>query len=506
MRTHRNVLAVYLVWLAGACSSAEPVNAIVRSNDTCATLGESVCQGDRVVTCELRSQGKVQVETTTCGAEQTCRQGACVDPTDRQRARAKALSEMVTQMQRETALDTMLDYDRIRTEGGLGILKGSDDDLTYLSATWKAFQSIPQGHQGMSLTKGCGTLLPYQSSSRYGVCAQARGEDAIVTVASAGNSPGLTLGDRIVAVDGVRGAAMFDALANKPVCGGSAPSEANRKAAAAASMFGTLSEGASLEVVSASGATRSLQLGPQDKRTISCAEPLGRPVNVVAEARRLPDGTAVIRIPSFVPFDEAFPTDSALIEAYIQRFIARIQVAFDTVKDAPRMIWDIRGNGGGFTLAGIAIASGMPGARPGEQTYCSSRISGSNPPAFQGRYAAYELVPGGAFAYAGKVAVLIDGHNYSAADYFPYLVRNGTSALLVGSPTAGAFGASSGTFTIAESPALNFTYDVNRCVDSKGTALEGRSVEPHVSVTYEPSDLASGRDTVLDTAVRELSK
>jgi C-terminal processing protease CtpA/Prc len=186
--------------------------------------------------------------------------------------------------------------------------------------------------------------------------------------------------------------------------------------------------------------------------------------------------------------------------------IARIQAAFDTVKDAPRLIWDIRGNGGGLTRAGIAIASGMPGARAGALTYCSARVSGSSPPRFEGRYAEYALTPGGAFSYKGKVAVLIDGHDYSAADYFPYLVRNGTDGILVGSPTAGAFGATSGTFSIAESPALEFAYDQNHCLDATGKSLEGRSVQPHRAVEYEPADLASGRDTVLNTAVQELSK
>lgn len=49
--------------------------------------------------------------------------------------------------------------------------------------------------------------------------------------------------------------------------------------------------------------------------------------------------------------------------------------------------------------------------------------------------------------------------------------------------------------------------DENRCASAEDdTPLEGRSIAPHVVVEYEPKDLASGRDTVLEHAVLELSK
>jgi C-terminal processing protease CtpA/Prc len=169
------------------------------------------------------------------------------------------------------------------------------------------------------------------------------------------------------------------------------------------------------------------------------------------------------------------------------------------------MVWDARSNGGGITLVGLAIVAGMPGAQAMGISYCQSRIPGSNPPAFSSQsYAHYQVTPGGPFAYTGKVAVLIDGLDYSAADYFPYAVSQATSALLVGTPTAGAYGASSVEIEFAGPPWLGASLDLNRCVDATGAPLEGRAVEPHLQVEYDPADLAAGVDTVLEAAVAAL--
>ena len=50
------------------------------------------------------------------------------------------------------------------------------------------------------------------------------------------------------------------------------------------------------------------------------------------------------------------PPDEPRIATYRAKFEAKILAAFDAVKSAPAIIWDIRGNGGGLTLVGLGIA------------------------------------------------------------------------------------------------------------------------------------------------------
>ena len=239
-----------------------------------------------------------------------------------------------------------------------------------------------------------------------------------------------------------------------------------------------------------------------------CGDPFSRDMRVPVESELRPDGVGVIRPPGFTDPEQQFPTDPTeeSIAEYRAKFEAKIQAAFDKVKSAPAIVWDIRGNGGGLTLVGLGIASGFPGARADTISYCEGRKPGSDPPAFYAfRGAEYALTPGGRFSYSGKVAVLIDGIDYSAADYFPLAVKTRTNALLVGKPTAGAYGATSKSKMFDGPPQFNVSVDVNRCssVDD-GKPLEGRGVAPHVIVDYDPKDLAAGKDTVLERAILEL--
>lgn len=506
---------VSLVSLFGCSNAAEDTPPPVTSDagttlpSTCSVVGQSVCEGDGVRTCTSVGERLELGPKVACEGETTCREGACRPPTEGQLAHVQGLEDFVSGMRSRTAWHGTLDYDAIAREGRLAIVKGEDTDAVYLGALRRAFLAIPQGHQGLYLKSGCGKVIPFESTSRFGVCGRPYGDSLVVTVAKDGNRLGLKKGDRIVEVDGVAGPRLLEDAALRPTCSASAPSASYRRTSGAASFFGTVPAGAKLVVENPKGERRTLVVPNESDASTSCLEPLGRDTRFVAKSEILADGTAVVRLPSFVPFDVPFPSSGTQedFDAYRVAFQARIQAELDKVKNAPRLIWDLRSNGGGLTQVGLAIASGMPGAKAGPLTHCFSRIAKSAPPRFDSSpYAEYALTPGGDFAYAGKVAVLIDGFDYSAADYFPYVVKNATSALLVGSPTAGAFGASSGNFEVAQSPAVSVTYDVNKCTTMDGTPLEGKSVEPHVFVEYDPASLAEGRDAVLEKAVETLKK
>jgi carboxyl-terminal processing protease len=248
-------------------------------------------------------------------------------------------------------------------------------------------------------------------------------------------------------------------------------------------------------------------LGTGASGALDCTDPFSRTI-VPAESEIRSDGVGVIRLPGFLDPQQQFPTNATeqSIADYRARFEAKIQAAFDKVKSAKAIVWDIRGNGGGLTPVGLDIASGFPGTRADAISYCEARKEKSDPPSFDAsRYAEYALIPGGPFAYSGKVAVLTEGLNYSAADYFPLAIKSRTNAILVGAPTAGGFGAPSNSKVFDGPPAFRVSVDLNRCSSADdGAPLEGRSVIPHVVVEYDPRDLAAGKDTILERAVREL--
>jgi C-terminal processing protease CtpA/Prc len=147
--------------------------------------------------------------------------------------------------------------------------------------------------------------------------------------------------------------------------------------------------------------------------------------------------------------------------------------------------------------------SGFPGARGGLFSYCNQRVANSSPPKFgAARYAEYVLTPGGRFAFSGQVAILTDGRDYSAADYFPLAAKYRSAAILVGAPTAGAFGASGPSKGFQGPPRFRVTVDPNRCtLADDDMPLEGRSVAPQIQVDYDPMDLKNGKDTFLERAV-----
>jgi hypothetical protein len=399
-----------------------------------------------------------------------------------------------------------LDLFAIQVAARNTILGGDGGDLAYYSALWGILSSVPEGHQG--LTNGtCNTADMYaQGSSRFGVCGVPHGDNILVTYAQANNPLGLAAGDQITAAGDDSGPALFATAIRRPVCGIHAPSDSGQRTFAAKTFFGSVPTGMTLSVQPGDGsAARSVVVPAQGVTRISCQDPLGRDVKFNAKASVRPDGVAVIQLPTFYPVDATLPDNPTndQLNTFITNFQASIQAEFDKVKTAPAIVWDARGNGGGLTVVGLTIVDGMPGARAFDLSYCVARTPGTQPPSFDpNHYAIYSVTPGGPFAYAGKVAVLIDGADYSAADYFSMAVARATSIPLVGAATSGAYGGLGATFAINGTPAVRAFLDVNHCLDAAtGDALDTHPTMPTMAVDYRPEDLRAGVDTVLEAAV-----
>jgi C-terminal processing protease CtpA/Prc len=327
----------------------------------------------------------------------------------------------------------------------------------------------------------------------------------VVTVAQAGNKLGLRAGDVITSVGRDVGESLREAAYLRPVCGGTFPSREGRRHAGAASFFATVPAGAKLAVRAPEGTMRVVLVpDTADARLTDCTDVFGRSRQIYAEADVRPDGVAVIRLPSFWPWDKQAPTTEPEFTAFVDAYRAEVVKVFTSVKTAKAIVWDARGNTGGITPVGLAIVSGFPTARPTAISYCRTRTPGSSPPAWDAdRYAEYAVTPGGPFAYSGKVAVLTDGLAYSAGDYFPLAVGKASSATLVGTASAGAYGGGRAPIALAGPPALEANYDPTACFDAvTNKPLEGNPPKPTIAAAYDPADLARGKDTVLERAVK----
>ena len=429
-------------------------------------------------------------------------------PTAQQLAQAAELAAVIAYLRANTAYPYPLDYAAIVATGQSAILYGNGTDATYQRALYGAVMAIPQGHQGFGVPGHCGMDVPFQTATRRGVCGRPHPRGIIVTLAEEGNPLGLQAGDLVTGLAGSE--SLHAALFARPMCGVSMPSEASAQGMVAATFGDLVETGETLTVESSNGRARDVVVGPMpDGPFLLCGDPFGRPVAKAAYAELRDDGVAVIRLPSFMDPEQTFPENPTEEQfmAYRAAFQAKIQAVFDSVKSASKLVWDLRGNGGGLTQVGLDIASGFPGAARNPVSYCTIRQPNSDPPTFTTQHVAtYALEPGGPFAYPGKVAVLIDELDYSAADYFPLVVKERTDAILVGAKTSGAFGATSGDRAFAGPPATQVYFDGYRCVRADDdTPLETKSTEPHVPVAYDPVDLSAGRDTVLEAAVAALS-
>ncbi len=419
-----------------------------------------------------------------------------------------ALKETLSEIDGQTGLGPDLKVDRAKVEAeALGLLRTGGKDATagFRLGVHAIVSHYPVGHLQVYPKdfKGCGTVdLPSESTSFVDACTQPYQDHAVVTVVGKDNPLGLLPGDEVLAIDDKSGQAMLDATFARPACGTGSPSAAHRRAVSATSIFDSVAVGAKVKVKHVGGAVETKTVSRITAKPVSCRDPWGRTETYVAKATIRPDGAAVLRIPSFSPkdFDEKDPQGS------IERFQTAIHDEFVKVKDAPRLIIDVRGNPGGATLVGLAIAAGMPGAQKTKIAKCSARDPHTNE---YSRAFDYDLAPAtgpSSFAYAGRVALVSDGLAFSAADYFVRTMRTATNAVVVGRGQAGAYGGSTDEVTITKGPGLVLYPDPWRCTDPVGGVLEGQTAKPDLETELEPVDIAKGIDSDIEAALGLLLK
>lgn len=176
--------------------------------------------------------------------------------------------------------------------------------------------------------------------------------------------------------------------------------------------------------------------------------------------------------------------------SFIASLNEKIRAAIESMRDAPGIIIDLRGNGGGDDDVAIKMANLLfdrkvqlmiTRTRKGDDLYYKTTPA-KNP-------------------YRGKVIVLIDEKSGSASEQFAVAMQESGRATIVGKTSAGEdldadlLKLPSGAYLI---------YPYGQPHTPKGVVIEGRGVRPDIEVSITRRDLLSRRDSQLEAAIEAI--
>jgi carboxyl-terminal processing protease len=234
----------------------------------------------------------------------------------------------------------------------------------------------------------------------------------------------------------------------------------------------TLPEDGTLEVTfeTPGGERRSATLIPVASPAAAPATPSTAPL---VTGQRLPSGIGVIEIPTLSARDG-------------HDLVAEFDAALDGLIDAPGLILDMRGNGGGSSRLGDAMAGRLLDA---PYTYGVERYRVRTVLRAWRAWSLYRVRPRRR-AYDGPVVVLIDNGVASSAEMMLVSLVDSGRAQTVGRRTAGASG-NPVFFRLSEGEARFSTGAFYR---NDGTPIEGTGIVPDVPVAWTIEAYRAGED------------
>ena len=217
---------------------------------------------------------------------------------------------------------------------------------------------------------------------------------------------------------------------------------------------------------------RALGLTDFDGRefTVELAEEARRAEPPNLASRRLDSGFGYIRFRSWTP-----PVQDEFGKALA------------ALRDAPGLVIDLRGNGGGEAR----VVQEITGNFFARETYSGSILTRSRPP--QKSYTRPSPNP-----YRGPVVVIVDEESASASETFTAFMQESGRARVVGRQTAGSTLGRTGFREFKGGGRLHFS--TRSYVTPSGRELEGVGVSPDVTVALTLADLRTGRDAALEAA------
>lgn len=175
-----------------------------------------------------------------------------------------------------------------------------------------------------------------------------------------------------------------------------------------------------------------------------------------------------------------------------------IDLALAALADASALVLDVRGNGGGDPGTAEAIAG-----RFLQKTAVAEYVRYRSGPGHDEFGQAYpiEVSPAGPRRFDGRVALLTDRRDFSAAESFVLDLRAGARVTVVGDTTGGA----SGRPIVRELP-NGWTYRLSTWLayTPAGQPYERIGLPPDIAVRPLPGDWAHGTDRVLEAGIAAL--
>ena len=311
---------------------------------------------------------------------------------------------------------------------------------------------------------------------RFGALADADGQAVIADLDDAARAAGLARGDIVVAVNG-RSVDETIAALHPTLRAASTPW--GERAWGLHNLLAAWDDARELTVavIGADGTARTVTL------TVPAQSEQRSEPGPTVTGRWLVSGVGLIRIPTFGGSREAL--------------VAEFDAALDALMNAPALILDVRGNGGGSSAAAAEMAGRLL-AEPFE--YARECYRQRLPERLWLACSARQVRPRGP-RYAGPAAVLIDARTGSSAEEFALLLVESGRAVAVGRTSGGTAG-SPLAFPLTSGGSVRFSSGDLRLLN--GQRLEGQGIAPAVTVRWTRDDWRSGADPDVAAAERLL--
>jgi C-terminal processing protease CtpA/Prc len=173
--------------------------------------------------------------------------------------------------------------------------------------------------------------------------------------------------------------------------------------------------------------------------------------------------------------------------------------AFDSMMEAPGIIFDLRGSAAGGAFARIAARLTD---KPVTAALLRRRVwHGPDPREVTVEDSRQDAYPAGKAAYRGAVAVLIDAGAFSQAEHTALFLEASANVIFAGTPTAGTDGEVTGIVLPGAIPAHFAAMSIRH---ADGRPLQCVGILPDIWVEPTPAAIQQGRDEVLARAVNAL--